>query len=599
MPETKFKFKLGSDPEFSFILQGRRVNAYDLLQSNLLRKPGFAKNGSGFDTKGGQIGWDGCNSTAEIRPKPSNSLSEVTDNLKSILVETHKMLPTFDMSVLSTYSPVGGHIHFQVDEALHRNQRKLQLVNKKMSSFFLPILISENKINLRLRTGDGNGGSGYGTLTDFHWDNQYECGDHYEYTYEFRTPSAEWLCTEKICNATFAYLATVYNEILHRPTNFKNYMDVVYKNNEQASALHKLAITNYIGITEGVFERIKKAVRTFELYPEFKEQIEYILNPKKVNKDKRASEYNIVKGWNLGEIAKIVKPTMKEIVNDKKFKEQAAKVDLDKTVDLMNISYNDDINVDFFVHTLAERSAAFSWKLKNNYFLFGMKKGVNQVLIFNESKELLAGQELIKTTADASAVTALMDRIIRKFLTTKTRTIDPMTGELEKVKTVVIGLPYEMRINKKPKEFIKLIYRLEENKLKSAKVEINNKVLVNDDRETDSRKGDFYKYVHGIKPETSVEGTPGVVFDNSSQGARIAERNAMQIVEEEINNERSNNEDEDREPERDYSTIYESILPVDNPITRYASEFLRPPTTRPPGFDNQNGNFDPDRIIHN
>lgn len=567
MPETKFKFKLGSDPEFSFILQNRRVNANELLEANLIRKKGFTKKNSGFDCEGGQIGWDGCAATAELRPKPSNSLSEITNNIKSILIETHKMLPTFDMSVLSTYAPVGGHIHFELTQELHDNQRKVQLINKKMSSFYLPILISENKINLRLRSGEGGNGS-YGTLTDFHSDNCYQVGPNkYEYTYEFRTPSGEWLTTEKICNATFAYLATIYNEILHKPENFKKYMDVVYRNNEQALALHKLAITNYIGITEGVFERIKKAVRTFELYPEHKEQIEYILNPKKVSADKRKANYNIVDGWNLPKAASVVKPTMKNIINDKKFKERAAKIDLDKTADLMNISYNDDINVDFFVHTLAERSAAFNWKLKNNYFLFGMKKGVDDILVFNESQELIAGQAAIKTQGDAQALTALMKRITKKFLTYKSKAIDPITGELEKAKTIVIGLPYMMRADKKPKEFIKLIYKLEENKLKPTKVEVSNKQLSDDRMEPDNRKGTFYKYVYGIKIEDPKIEIPGVNFDNRSQGQQIAERNTQAIIQNEINDERNN--DETSPENEDRSDSYESynapIVPIQGP----------------------------------
>jgi hypothetical protein len=587
MPETKLRFKLGSDPEFSFILQGRRVNACELLDANLLRKKGFYKKNYGFDCEGGQIGWDGCNATAELRPKPSNSINEIIKNIKSILVETHKYLPTFDMTVLSTFAPVGGHIHFEITRELHENPRKVQLVHKKLSSFYLPILISENKINLRLRSGDTmnnqNGSGFYGSLTDFHSDNQYQRPDGgYDFTYEFRTPSAEWLISEKICEATFAYLATVYNEILFRPENFKEYMDIVYKNNEQAIALHRLAVTNFVGITEGVFERIKKAVRTFELYPEFKEQIEYILNPKKVVSDKKAAGYNIVDGWNLPKAANIRKPKLKEIVNEKRFKEQAAKIDLDKQANLMNISYNDDINVNLFVHSLAERSAAFNWKLKNSYFLFGMKKGINQIIAFNQDYEILAGKEIIKTTSDASAMDHLMKRILKKFVGVKSKTIDPITGELEKTKSVVIGLPYELRINKKPKELIKLVYRLEENKIKPEKVESNLKNLHDDMFKSEQDKGEFHKYVYGIKKEDSKEEVPGVVFDENSQGHQIAERNSNRIIQSEIRDEENNSEEEPEEQESMLHPSYnpEPILPIIDGSNRNerknSLEFLRP-----------------------
>lgn len=589
MPETKFKFKLGSDPEFSFTLQGRRIDAYNLLQTNLLRKKGFCKRNSGFDCAGGNVGWDGCQATAEIRPLPSNSLTEITNNIKTILVETHKQTPTFDMSVLSTFAPVGGHIHFQITEDLHRNQRKLQLINKKMSSFYLPILISENKINLRLRSGDQGGG--YGTLTDFHGDNSYETPTGREYTYEFRTPSAEWLCSEKICNATFAYMAAIYNEILYQPQNFRKYMDIVYKNNEQAKALHQLAITNYIGITEGVFDRIKKAVRTFELYPEFKEQIEYILNPKKVANDKKKTNYNIVEGWNLSKISNITKPTLKEIVNEKKFKQRAAAIDLDKVTDLMNISYNDDINVDFFVKVLSERSAAFGWKLKHNYFIFGLKKGVDKTLIFNEEHQIMSGKDLIKTASDAEAMDKLMKRISKKFLQYKSKTIDPITGTIEKIKTIVIGLPYEMRISKKPKEFIKLIYRLEENKLKAEPVEVANKNLVDDTGEPDSRKGIFWRYVHGVKIEQREE-MPGVVFDDHSQGSQIAARNTQVIIQNEINDEQNNSEDEPEEPINEQEPYDPSnrIIPIQQTTRQWPTTrvFMEPESPLDPSEEDEN-----------
>lgn len=542
MPETKFKFKLGSDPEFSFILQGRRVNANELITNNLHRKKGFKKEDKGYSCVGGEIGWDGCDATAELRPKPSNSLSEITSNIKSILVETHNQLPMFDMSVLSTFAPVGGHIHFQIDREMHENTTKIQILHKKISSFFLPIMISENKINLRLRSGNGN--HPYGTLTDFHGENRFEKDDGTtEYTYEFRTPSAEWLTTEKICNATFAYLGMIYNEILYQPKNFAKYMSIVYKNNEQAKALHQLAITDYIGITEGLFNNIKKAVRTFELYPEFKEQIEYILNPRRVMEDKKKAKYNIIEGWNLGKTSKFKKPNLKTIINEKKFKEAASKTNLDQMISLMNISYNDDINVDFFVRSLSERAMAFNWKLKNNYYLFGMKKGIKETIVFNQSEELILGKSMIKTTSDKSAITELMQRIISKFIRNQTRTINPINGEIEKAEVIVIGLPYEMRIKKNTKEFLKLIYSLEENKLLKEKIETSCKDLPNDDNLSNDKKGNLFKYVHGIEiTEEEKTEVKGIVIDRCSQGKQIAEMNTARLLEQEYCDEVNNQE---------------------------------------------------------
>lgn len=542
MPEKKFKFKLGSDPEFSFVLQGRRVSASQLLQNNLKRKKGFKQENKGYSCVGGEIGWDGCDATAELRPSPSNSLAEITSNIKALLTETHKQLPIFDMSVLSTFAPVGGHIHFEIDKTMHDSPQRIQILHKKISSFFLPIMISENKINLRLRSGNNN--HAYGTLTDFHGDNCYEKEDGTtEYTYEFRTPSAEWLITEKICNATFAYMGMIYNEVMYKQKNFAKYMSIVYKNNEQAKALHQLAITDYVGITEGLFNNIKKAVRTFELYPEFKEQIEYILNPKRVAEDKKKAKYNIIEGWKLGKTSEFKKPSVKTIINDKKFKESASKIDLDQMVSLMNISYNDDTNVDLFVRSLSERAMAFNWKLKNNYFIFGMKKGINETIVFNQAEELLLGKNLIKTTSDKTAMVELMQRMFSKFQKTQNKTINPITGEIEKINLITIGLPYEMRLKKNPKEFIKLVYALEENKLVKEKIETLHKDLLNDNNFPNDKRGNLFKYAHGLEITEEKEELKGITFDDYSQGHQIAQDNTQRILNQEREDERENTEE--------------------------------------------------------
>jgi hypothetical protein len=557
MPEKKFNFKLGSDPEFSFVLQNRRVNACELIQNINKHIEGFTNTQGGYKCKGGILGWDGCNATAEFRPSPSNSITEITKNIKELITKTAETFPVFDLLVLSTFAPVGGHIHFQIPEEYHLNKKKIQILHKKISSFYLPILISENKINLRLRSASSN----YGSLTDYHDDNQYGPQSDREYTYEFRTPSAEWLLTEKLCRATFAYLGTVYHEIMNNPRNFAKYMNLVFKSNEQANALHQLTISNYIGITQGIFEQIKKAVKTFEFYPQFKPEIEYILSPNKVIKDKKKTNYNLVEGWNIRKTTKTKQPTMKEIINEKKFLEKAKTINLDRMAKLMNISYNDDVNVDFFVKTLTERAMAFNWKIKNNYFLFGMKKGISDTIIFNEKKELLLGQNTIQTTSDKLAIIKLMDRIFSKFGKITNKNINPNTGEIERTKTIVIGLPYETRIKKNTKEFLEFVYKLEADKLKPETVTSCNKNLIEDDFKCDSEKGKLYKYVYNVRTE-EPEIPNGVVFDENSQGARIAEQNKEIILRQEDTVERENSEEEFPMQIAPNSNMYEQTFTV-------------------------------------
>lgn len=531
MPETKkLKFKMGSDPEFSFVMQGKRVSAIDLLNKVLMRKKGFSKVGSGFACKGGIFGWDGCKATGELRPEPSNDVEEIVNNFKTMFTLTYEHLKMFDMSVLSIHAPVGGHIHFEVSEEMHNHQTSIEGLHKKIASFFLPILISENKMNLRVRAQGG----GYGSLNDYHGDNSFSKPlGGYDYTYEFRTPSAEWLTTEKICRSTFAYLATVYNEILYHPENFKKYMNVVFKSKEQALALHKLAITEYMGVTKSLFDEIKKAVRTFELYADYKEQIEYIFNPAKVVKDKKAAEYNINVGWGLKRLTKTKNPSLKTIINEKKYKEAANKKDLDLISDAMSIEYNDDFNVESIVSAFKKRAAAFEWKLKNKYFIFGLKKGIKKPIIFNQDIEIISGSEEVKTKEDARALRELIGRIYMKFGDNKTKTINPITMKLEKNVKILIGLPYDMRVTPDSRTLIKLIYPLENSVIQATKIneiETNRKDLIDDTNLPPKEKGELYKYVFEKENNNQNEKVP---YDESSQGKRIAEQNISMIIDEE------------------------------------------------------------------
>jgi len=539
MIETnKLKFKLGADPEFSFVYQGKRVDACELLESNLKRKKGFLIKSSGFACEGGEMGWDGCSATGELRPKPSNSIEELAGNIKSIITQSHQHLSMCDMSVLSIHAPVGGHIHFQISQEMHDNQKLVESLHKKIASFYLPVLISENKMNLRIRSQGG----GYGTLTDFHGDNAFSNGSGYDFTYEFRTPSAEWLVTEKITRATLAYFAVVYNEILYQPENFKKYMYIVYRNREQAFALHKLAVTEYIGVTEKLFNDIKKAVKTFELYNDYKAEVDYILNPKKVMEDKQKAEYNIVVGWNLEKSTKIKDPSFKILINDKKFKEIANKKNLDIMTEAIDIKYNNDINVADMVESFKKHVAAFEWKLKNNYYLFGLKKGLDTPIIFNQDKELLCGKEEIKTRSDKQAMDEMMERMFEKTYASKRKTINPLTMKIEKEKLVIIGLPYAMRIANDVKDLIKIIYPLEKETITPMNLEMEYKNLIDDENLTLTirERGLFWKYCNNVGVE--VDDNDKIPFDTNSIARNMSINNAATIIYEEEHSTPMNNE---------------------------------------------------------
>jgi hypothetical protein len=74
------KYKIGCDPEFSILYDGKRVGADNVLNSLFKGHKDF--NDEGLQTEGGEFGCDGCASTGELRPKPALEPKEVTENIR-------------------------------------------------------------------------------------------------------------------------------------------------------------------------------------------------------------------------------------------------------------------------------------------------------------------------------------------------------------------------------------------------------------------------------------------------------------------------------------------------------------------------------------
>lgn len=454
-----FPFTIGADPEFNVVSQGRKVDACYTMQKLLEKDPTFNRN-NGLDVEGaGNIGWDGCSSTGELRPSPSSNAKGLTENIGKLFAEYVKRINLFDLSTLSFYSSVGGHIHFQLPNT-DISDTKIKNLHRQMASFYLPIMMSENKINLELRTKGG-----YGSLNDFHGDNYFDGpdGEDSVRTYEFRTPSAEWITTPKIAEATIAYLGTVWNEMINHPKNIKKCSDIIYKNDKQGTALQDLLMSDYTTLTRAMFKDIKKHVQTFEFYPEYKEQIDYIFNPEKVMSDKKKVGYNIIEGWNLVQKNKFTK---RDLRSKKKFNERAMSIDLDNTRSLINISYNTDPQCDVFANDISNKAAAFKWKLNKTYFLFGLRKGVNEIMAADMAGNIYSGLDKLKTQNDLVAFRDLFNRMNGRFHNNNGRSalrLDFNTGELvkEDVNTIIVGIPYELRMKRDTTPIIDFIYDIE------------------------------------------------------------------------------------------------------------------------------------------
>src|ERR1035437_1362400 len=187
--ENKFKFKIGADPEFSIVLQNKRIDAHATMSEILRGKKEFSNSTSmGYNVgKFGNIGWDGANETGEVRPNPAYEPSKVVENLRGLFEAFGKYMSIFELSTLSQHASIGGHIHFEVRNNI--TPQKQKSLHARMASFYIPILMSENKINLALRIRQG-----YGSMTDCKFDEKGHDEDgNAVRTYEFRCPSAEWL----------------------------------------------------------------------------------------------------------------------------------------------------------------------------------------------------------------------------------------------------------------------------------------------------------------------------------------------------------------------------------------------------------------------
>jgi len=502
MPTTprEFDFSIGADPEFTLTMQGRKVDAKQTMELMLKGKDGLRKVDGGYAVEDkGNIGWDGASSTAEIRPSPSTSPQKVVDNLAAILKKFTEHVKICDMSTISEFSSIGGHIHLEIPKGESWTSEKKILVHRRLASFYLPILLSENKTNLNLRLRQG-----YGSLKDQRVEQKFTYPDGMPgYTFEFRCPSAEWLTTPKVAKATLAYIATVYHEIIKHPKSFTKFNDIIYKSDKQGDALQTLAIMEYDLLTRGILNRARKYIRTFEMYPAFKDEIEFIFTPKLVIKDKQSSNFNIAQGWKLLPAAS--EPKKSEIMASKKrIQNIAEQTDFDILKRVMNIHYNNDTNVAMFAETLKDRVAAFNWKLKNNYFIFGMRKGLPEIIAKNIKGEFIAGQEVLKTRMDADAMNRLFSKMTDKFMNEQAgalqnTTIDFITGKPKDLREsiIIIGLPYDMRVKENLKPFLSFIWELERNDsaIKPKRITEN---LIDDTAKLDSERGDIFKILNKI-----------------------------------------------------------------------------------------------------
>jgi len=498
--KRKLDFKLGADPEFLLFHGTRALNAQNLMKNFMKRKAGLRESNMGYTITGaGEFGWDGAASTGELRPEPEDSPEGLTQNMKILIEAMFKHMPFLDYTTLSIGSPIGGHLHLDVPGKLVRNirhdfeeeedafdedeennritkkeqQAEMNRITKLLATFSMPIIASEHRIS---STGRLQGGS-YGKADDVRWDRRGDGG-----TIELRGLSAEWLTSEKTCLATCAYFAVIINELVKRNTELIK-DEAILKTKGHIKAVQMMMLSDYSVIENAIVRSLAKTVKKFELYPKFKTEVDFILNPHAVMAEKEKHGWTLTSGWNLGDTAK--PPTKKDIFSNKKIVNKLKSTDHVAIEEGLTVPFNDDYNVSLFAKSITDRIATLNWKLNNEYFLFGLRKGIqgyaamqcksNKFFVTPEN----GGQSTLKETCDKMA---------KKFesLTRNNIRIDPKTGKTRRwgLNQVIIGIPYDPRAENDPKELLELVWELEKQNMEAKDLEQFKTTLPDDNEQS-------------------------------------------------------------------------------------------------------------------
>ncbi len=446
--EKKLPISIGADPECNYMVGPQSIGASGLLGTLFA---GNAESYRGFKCEGGGIGQD-AGDVGEFRPTFAWSVKKLVENMKMMLGEIHKRGRIISASTKNDRHAIGGHMHFGISDT----GAALAKIHRQLSVYCLPLMLGEDPTNVAKRMS----GSSYGKIIG---DSGYRSevkGSHR--TYEIRFLTAEWLTTPKIMAGVFAYMVTILHEIKAHPENFEKEKDILFKNDIQANAFQQLTVSEYMGFAVQTMKTIRKHIRSFELYKQHKNEINYIMRPHQVLRDKRKVDFDIMRGWKfLTEKS----PNKKYLNNKNLIKRKLKDIDTDKLKTLLDFSYNDDTHVAQFVDELINRVLAFSWSLKNRYFFFGLRKGFEYPVISNGYHEILEAKD-IKTTSDLAMVGQFMGTVTSKLSSkSKFNTYGAARS------TIIVGLPYEMRIKKDIGAFIDLILELEGKTFKAIDAE--------------------------------------------------------------------------------------------------------------------------------
>lgn len=459
--KPEFPFTIGADPELNIVTREKKVNAQKLLMKLYKEDHDMTDNDDGFvirtnNKKFGSIGWDGHPETAEIRPEPSKSPYEVVENIKHIMTSLSEKIKLFDLNTLSEHGAIGGHIHLGIRNLLDSSNRRNEF-HRKLASFYLPILQSQNLVNIQTRMAGGI----YGDINDFRVENE---------TYEFRTPTAEWLITPDIAVATLTYIATVAHEIINHPRNFNKAKEVISSNRRQNKNAQDFILSGHPLFCRELTKEVKKHIKTFEFYEPYKKEIDFVLSNQRIVNEKKKAEYLVNKGWSIFEIKS---PTKRDLLNEKKCNESTSKINIDIFKNFTDIYYNDDEGVAGFASAIQKRIIGYNWKMNHTYFLFGLRKQIPGFSVYDFNHDLIYHDPKITNAMDVDKLKQIHNNMIDKFYDRLCNNSNSMSRNyINKFpeKYLVVGIPYDLRLEQNTKPFIELVHALEKGTLKKKEI---------------------------------------------------------------------------------------------------------------------------------
>ncbi len=447
--ERKLALKLGCDPEFMMFYGNRKADAATMFQA-FFKNTGLL-SGQGIRVMGaGDIGTEGA--MGEFRPLPASSPEGLVENLGILIKTMHQYMPFLDMTTLSIGTPAGGHVHLDMPIEMANDIRTQNRLVRIVSTMMMPIFASEHRLCAASRYTQSH----YGHANDVRYDHK---GN--SFCIELRALTSEWTCTPKIALTTLSYLSVIWNEAVKNHAKLAK-EEIVFKNQPQIEAVQRMILADYRPIGAGLVTELGKLIRTFELYETFKEECEFILNPEAAFKEKEQAGWELFQGWGLRNKPKTI--TKRSLLADKAIKARVKTINADLLNSTLSMPFNNDYNVEMYARALAERTAALQWQLKNEYFLYGLKKGIKG---FAAAKVNVEEYYNVPTNASAQDTVRGANKMKERFLSVKglangTR-INPKTGKVRKgnIDAVVIGIPYDIRVEKNIKPLIELIWKIE------------------------------------------------------------------------------------------------------------------------------------------